>query len=355
MSDTISINSRTIGPGQPAYIIAELSANHHGEYARAEAVVRAAADAGADAIKLQTYTADSLTLDCDEPPFQIGEGTIWSGRTLYDLYSEAATPYDWHEPLRDLAHELGLDFFSTPFDEEATDFLDDLGVPAFKIASFELVHIPLLRHVATKGKPIILSTGMGTVEEIDEAVAAVGDAPLALLRTNSAYPAPPDQMNLRAMDTLAERYRVPIGLSDHTLGWTVAVAAIARGATIIEKHLTLSRDQPGPDSAFSMEPAEFQAMVQAIRTTEAALGSPEIRATEKEHASREFRRSIYTTAPIRAGEPFTRDNIKIIRPAGGLHPRCYEDLLGCTTTRDMKLGEPISTDILKLGYRECRR
>ncbi len=343
----ITIQGRRIGPGEPTYIIAELSANHHGQYERAEQIVRAASEAGADAVKLQTYTAETMTIDCDAPPFCVGPGTIWEGRSLYELYGEAHTPWDWHEPLMTLAKELGITMFSTPFDETAVELLEGLDVPAYKIASFELVHLPLIQRVAATGRPMILSTGMGTREEIDEAVATARDAgcnQLALLRCNSAYPAPPDAMDLRTIPAMAERYDVPVGLSDHTLGITVATTAAALGACIIEKHLTLSRDEPGPDSVFSLEPKEMKAMVRAVRDTEATLGAVRYGPSAAEQPSAIFRRSIFVVSDISAGDRFTQENLRVIRPGVGLHPRHLPEVLGRRAVCDLLRGTPLSWD-----------
>lgn len=343
----ITIQRRRIGPSEPTYIIAELSANHHGQYERAERIVRAASEAGADAVKLQTYTAETMTIDCDAAPFRIGPGTIWEGRLLHELYGEAHTPWDWHEPLMKLARELGITMFSTPFDETAVELLEGLDVPAYKIASFELVHLSLIRRVAATGRPMILSTGMGTREEIDEAVAAAREAgcdQLALLRCNSAYPAPPDAMDLRTIPAMAERYDVPVGLSDHTLGITAATAAAALGACIIEKHLTLSRDEPGPDSVFSLEPDEMKAMVTAVRETEATLGAVRYGPSAAEQPSTVFRRSVFVVSDVSAGDRFTEQNLRVIRPGAGLHPRHLPEVLGRRATRDLPRGTPLCWD-----------
>ncbi len=340
----IVINGRRIGPGQPAYVIAELSANHNGKLERALDIVRAAKDAGADAIKLQTYTPDTITLKSDSPLFRHGGEGLWANRDLYSLYQEAYTPWEWHAQLKALADEIGIDLFSTPFDHSAVEFLEGLHVPAYKIASFELVDIPLIQKVARTGKPLILSTGMGTLEEVAEAVKAfqtAGGKGLALLKCTSAYPSPPEAMNLRTMRDLHLRFNVPAGLSDHSMGHTVAVTAVALGASIVEKHFTLSRSDPGPDSAFSMEPAEFKAMVAAIRTAEAALGSIHYEPTTAEMESRRFRRSLFVTQDVKAGETFTNDNVRSVRPAGGLHPRHLPEVHGHRAVRDVAAGTPM--------------
>lgn len=348
---TLNIGGRPVGPGHPVYVIAELSANHHHDLERALKIVRAAADAGADAVKIQTYTADTMTIDSDRPPFRI-EGTLWDGRTLYDLYREAQLPWEWHAPLQRAATDAGLDFFSTPFDATAVEFLEGLDVPAYKIASFENVDLPLIRLVARTGKPVILSTGMATLDEVAEAVETfhqAGGRELALLKCTSAYPAPLGQMNLRAIGTLAETFGVAAGLSDHTLGTEAPAAAVALGATVIEKHLTLSRDEPGPDSAFSLEPDEFRAMVAAVRATEQMLGSPEICRTAKEEASATFRRSLFVVADVARGEPFSADNVRAIRPGGGLHTRHLGDVIGRTAAHDVERGTPLAWSLLGDG------
>lgn len=345
----IRIGNRLIGPGQPVYLVAEMSANHGQSLERAKDIIRAAKDAGADAIKLQTYTADTLTIDCNTPPFVVSGGLLWDGRTLYDLYREAYTPWEWHAPLKELAERLGLAFFSTPFDASAVDFLEDLDVPAYKIASFELVDLPLLKKVALTKKPIILSTGMATLGEIEEAVSTLrqhGCEELLLLKCNSAYPAPPEEMNLRTIPHLSEAFCAPVGLSDHTLGIAAAVTAVALGACLIEKHFTLSRSFPGPDSAFSLEPSEFKAMAEAIRIAEKALGTVHYSITPHEAASRVFRRSLFVVQDMKAGDPFTEANVRSIRPGHGLHPRYLGEILGRRASRNIPRGTPLQWDLL---------
>jgi pseudaminic acid synthase len=349
MSPTLTINGRTIGPGRPMYVVAELSANHGGDFARALALVEAAHEAGADAVKLQTYTADTLTLDSDHPAFRVGGGTLWDGRRLYDLYAEAHTPWEWQPKLKARADELGIDLFSSPFDATAVDFLEKMGVPAHKIASFEIVDLDLIRRAAATGKPVILSTGMASLDEIGEAVhtaRAGGGGGVALLKCTSAYPAPFDEMNLRAIPRLAEMFDVPVGLSDHTLGLAVPVAAVALGACILEKHLTLSRKVPGPDSAFSLEPPELRETVQAIRAAEQALGSPEHGVGAAEARSRTFRRSLWVVQNVKKGEPFTTANVRSIRPADGLAPRHLSEVLGRKAACDVARGTPLSWALL---------
>jgi N-acetylneuraminate synthase len=345
----LSIASRVIGLGRPAYVIAELSANHNQSFDEAVKLVHAAKEAGADAVKLQTYTADTITIRCDRPEFRIGGGTLWDGKTLHDLYGEAFTPWDWQPRLKRLANDLGLELFSTPFDATAVEFLEEMGVPAYKVASFELNDLPLIQRIAKTGKPMILSTGMATLAEIGEAVDAArhsGCTQLALLKCTSAYPAPPTEMHLRTIPHLAETFNVPTGLSDHTLGIAVPVAAVALGACIIEKHLTLSRKTPGPDSAFSLEPQEFKAMVEAIRTAEQALGRVHYGLSEKEAASRVFRRSLFVTRDMKAGEAFSADNIRSIRPGHGLPPKHLSEVLGRRAVRDIVKGTPLQWDLL---------
>lgn len=339
---------REIGQGRPPFLVAEMSANHGGDFDRALAVLRAAKEAGADAVKLQTYTADTLTIDADNDHFRI-KGTLWDGRTLYDLYQEAAMPWEWTSRLVAAGADLGLCVFSTPFDPTAVALLESLEVPVHKVASFELVDIPLLKKIGATGKPVIASTGMASLAEIDEAVTTLrgaGCTELVLLKCVSAYPASAEEMRLSAIPVLNEAFGCPVGLSDHTLGITVPVAATALGACLIEKHFTLSRDLPGPDSAFSLEPGEFAAMVRAVREAFAALGEPNFSPTAKEEASRVFRRSLFVVADVRAGETFTLDNVRSIRPGHGLHTRYLEMVLGRKATRDIPRGAPLSWDLV---------
>ena len=344
-SPRMMINHRCIGPGEPVYIIAEMSANHGQQYDEAVRIIQAAKDAGADAIKLQTYTPDTITIDSQNELFQVGVGTIWAGRTLYDLYREAYMPWEWQPKLKKVADDLGLDLFSTPFDETAVDFLEAMDVPVHKIASFEITDLNLLRKIAQTGKPIIMSTGMATLAEIEEAVQTIrsaGNAGISLLKCTSAYPAAAEEMNLRTIPHLAETFSVPAGLSDHTLGMAVPVAAVALGACVIEKHFTMSRDVQGPDSAFSLEPHEFRSMVDAVRTAEAALGRVSYGPSSTEMNCIIFRRSLFAVRDIKAGEPFTRENIRSIRPAQGLHTRHLEDVIGRHASRDIQRGTPLA-------------
>lgn len=342
------INLRKISQAAAVYIVAEMSANHHQDYDQAVKIIQVAKEAGADAVKLQTYTPDTITLDCHNDYFRI-KGTIWEGRNLYDLYQEAFTPWDWHPKLKAIADDLGLGLFSTPFDFTAVDFLEGMGVPAYKIASFELVDLPLIERVARTGKPLIMSTGMATLAEIDEAVRAAraaGAREIVLLKCTSAYPAAPAEMQLRTIPHLAAAFGLPVGLSDHTLGIAVPVAAVALGACLVEKHLTLSRSRPGPDSAFSLEPQEFKAMVAAIRVAEAALGEVRYELTEQETASRVFRRSLFVVADMRAGETFTTDNVRSIRPAHGLAPKYLLEVLGQKAAVAIKKGTPLKLSLV---------
>jgi pseudaminic acid synthase len=350
MENEIKILGRSIGPGHPVYIVAELSANHGQKFEQAAELIRQAHAAGADAVKLQTYTAETLTIDSDREWFRIGNTSLWAGRTLYDLYKEAFTPWEWQPKLKKIADELGLPLFSSPFDFSAVDFLESMNVPAYKIASFELVDLPLIKRVAVTGKPMIMSTGMATISEIDEAVStarAAGANELALLKCTSGYPARPEEMNLRTIPHLSATFNVPVGLSDHTLGVTVPVAAVSLGAAIVEKHFTLSRTDAGPDSAFSLEPAEFTAMVDAIRTTEQALGGVHYGATDHEFHNLRFRRSLFITRDVSAGTLLTVENLRSIRPATGLHPRHYEEVLGRRMAKDVEKGTPLTWDLIR--------
>jgi len=341
---------RRIGPGEPTFIVAEMSANHNRDFDRAVALVGAAAEAGADAIKLQTYAPDTLTLDCDNDWFRIkGEGP-WAGRRLYDLYAEAAMPWDWQPRLLEEARRLGLILYSTPFDETAVDFLESLDVPAYKIASFEVTHVPLLRKVGATGKPVFVSTGMATEEGIDQALDALraaGGGPVVLLKCTSAYPAPPEEANLRAMRYLAHRFERPVGLSDHTLGGAVAVAAVALGACVVEKHITLNREDGGPDAAFSMEPDEFADMVRSVRTVERALGEPRLECGSVEGQNRMFRQSLFVVADMKAGEEFTRQNMRVIRPGHGLTPASFDRVLGKRAAKAVSRGTPLTEDLIQ--------
>ena len=349
MTAAFAIAGRPVGPGHPPYIVAELSANHNGSLDHALAIVDAAADAGADAIKLQTYTADTMTIDHDGPDFRI-EGGLWDGRQLYELYREASTPWEWHAALFARGRARGLAVFSTPFDETAVDFLEKLDAPVHKIASFELIDLPLIAKIAATGKPAIMSTGMGSPAEIDEAVAAfraAGGRELMLLHCISGYPTPPDQANLRRMAVLRERHGCAIGLSDHTLGVEVAIASVALGAGLIEKHFTLRRSDGGPDGAFSLEPAELKALVDGARVAHAALGDGREARASVEGANRMFRRSLYAVKDIAAGEAFSRENVRIIRPGHGLPPKELTNVLGRVAARAIARGTRLDWSLVR--------
>jgi pseudaminic acid synthase len=349
MPDNVTLGGRVIGSGRPVYVIAEASANHHQNFDEAVKIIRAAKDANADAVKLQTYTADTITIASDRGEFRIGGGTLWDGRNLHDLYGEAYTPWEWQPRLKKEAEDLGMDLFSSAFDATAVDFLEKMAVPAHKVASCELVDIPLIQKMARTGKPLIMSTGMASVEEIEEALRSAREAgatQIALLKCTSAYPAPPEEMNLRTIPEMARRFGVPVGLSDHTMGIAAPVAAVALGACIIEKHLTLSRATPGPDSGFSLEPHEFKAMVEAVRSAEKALGEVHFGLSEKEQASRVFRRSLFVVEDVKCGETFTAVNVRSIRPGHGLHTRHLSEVLGKRAVRDIERGTPLSWDLV---------
>jgi len=343
-----AIAGREIGPEHPPLVIAELSGNHNGDIRRAMALIDAAARAGAEAVKLQTYTPDTITMDHDGPGFRL-EGGLWAGRTLYDLYGEAFTPYEWHAPLFAHARSLGLIVFSSPFDDTAVDLLESLDAPAYKIASFEAIDLPLIEKAAKTGKPLIISTGMTSPQEIAEAVAAAqsaGDGGVALLHCVSAYPARYEDANLRAIPRLAADYGCATGLSDHTPGTSTAVAAVALGACIIEKHFTLARADGGPDSAFSLEPDELKRLVDDCRHAWEALGHATLARAPDEDANRQFRRSLYVMRDVPAGAALTPADIRSIRPGFGLEPKCLPQVLGRPAARDLKRGEPLAWEMV---------
>ena len=346
----MKIGHREIGAGSAPFVIAEMSGNHNQSLERALDIVDAAAAAGAHALKIQTYTADTMTLSLAEGDFLITDSkSLWKGRNLHDLYAQAHTPWEWHEPIMARAHERGMLCFSTPFDETAVDFLEGLGVPAYKIASFENIHLPLIRRVAATGKPIIISTGMATVAEIDEAVRtarAGGCDDIVLLKCTSTYPATPENTNVRTIPHMRALFGCEVGLSDHTMGLGVAVAAIAHGATVIEKHFTLRRADGGVDSTFSLEPEEMRSLVIETERAWQSLGTVSYGPTAQEVPSLQFRRSIYVAEDIRAGEPFTSTNLRAIRPGFGLPPKYMDVLLGRHATRDLKKGTPLGWDAL---------
>ena len=342
----LKIKNREIGGDAPVYIIAEMSANHAGSIENAKQIIRAAKEAGADCVKLQTYTPDTLTIDCDNEYFRVSEGT-WDGENLYHLYEKAYTPWEWHKELKEEADKIGIDFFSTPFDKTSVDFLEELGVDFYKIASFEMVDIPLVEYVASKGKPIIMSTGMSDLGEIEDAVNAVrrqGNDQLVLLRCASAYPAITDQMNLKTMQNMSEVFHVPVGLSDHSMGSVGAIAAVALGAKVIEKHFCLDRGIENPDSSFSMNPEEFAQMVKDIRQAEKAIGSVSYGMTKQEESNVVFRRSIFCVKDIKKGEVLTEENVRVIRPGYGMKPKFYPEVLGRTALHDIKRGTPLKFD-----------
>lgn len=351
----INIGERTVGAGHPVYIIAELSANHNQQYELAVKTIKAAKAGGADAIKLQTYTPDSITLDSDLPYFRTRRDSPWAGQKLYDLYRKAYTPWEWHAPLKALAEELGLDFFSSPFDPAAVDLLEDLEVPVYKVASPEITDIPLIEYIASKGKPVIISTGIATEDDIRLAVATcrqAGNDQVALLKCTTAYPTPLEEVNLRAIPELASRFGVVAGLSDHTMEVAVPVAATALGACIIEKHFILDRSLGGVDSSFSLNKEEFAAMVQEVRKTERALGKADLTPSPRSRKGRRMARSLFAIAPIKAGETLSPENIRSIRPAAGLHPKFFKELLGKRAKVDIAPGTPLAWEILEVGQDE---
>ncbi len=345
----LTINNRKIGGDNPAYIVAEMSANHNHDFEKAAMIINAAKQAGADAVKLQTYTPDTITIDCDNEYFKI-KGTIWEGKTLYELYDEAFTPWEWYPKLKSIAADIGIDIFSSPFDSTAVDFLEDMNVPAYKVASFEIVDIGLLKKIASTRKPVIISTGMATDEEIKEAVKTVkqaGGGDIVLLKCTSAYPASPEAVNLKTIPHMAETYETFVGLSDHTLSIAVPVAAIVYGACIIEKHFILSRKHEGPDNSFSLEPDEFKQMTMAVREAEKAIGEVNYNLSESEKSNRVFRRSLFIVENVAAGEKLSNKNVRSIRPGHGLHPRYLEKILGKKTLRDVKKGTPLTWDCIQ--------
>lgn len=345
----LTIENRNIGENNAIFIIAELSANHNQDYDLAVKTIKEIKEAGADAVKLQTYTPDTITIDCDNDYFRINHGTLWDGKILYDLYKEAYTPWEWQPGLKKTAEELGLILFSSPFDKTAVDFLENMDVPAYKIASFEITDIPLIEYIASKGKPVIMSTGVATLTDINEAVGAcrrMGNHEIALLKCTSAYPAPLEEMNLKTIPDMSAKFDAVIGLSDHTSGISVPVASIALGARIIEKHFILDRKIGGPDAAFSLEPDEFREMVKSIREVESALGDVNYELTEKAKKNRKFARSLFVIKDIKAGETFTEENTRSIRPGNGMEPKYLNLVLGKTAKEDIKGGRPLKRELV---------
>lgn len=345
---TFKIDNIQIGESHPPYIIAELSANHNGSIQRAKDSIKAASENGASAVKIQSYTADTMTLDSDLDDFLI-KGGLWNGYKLYDLYKEAHTPFEWHEELFHFAKELNLTIFSSPFDETAVDLLEDLGTPAYKIASFELVDLPLIKYVARTKKPLLMSTGMATEMEISEAVSTArkeGSEEILLFHCISSYPAPIQEANLLQMLQLKEKYNVEVGLSDHTIGNTAAIAAVSLGASAIEKHFTLSRDEKGPDSSFSMEPMELSHLVSETNNAYKSLGTASFERPDIESENQIFRRSLYFVKKLKAGHIIKEGDIRRIRPGYGLLPKFYDEVIGATLTKDVNIGQPVGWDEL---------
>ncbi len=348
--DTINIGRKKIDQNESCFIIAELSCNHLQNFDLAVKTVHEIKKAGADCVKLQTINPASITIDSDKSDFMIGGGTLWDGKSLFELYSEIYTPWEWHEPLKKLTEELGMVFLSSPFDYEAVDFLHKLEVPAFKIASFEITDVPLIRYTAAKQKPMIISTGIARESDIQDAVDACkaeGNDQIILLKCTSAYPTPMDEVNLNSIPTIRSKFNCHVGLSDHTLGELVPIGAVALGAVIIEKHFILDRSLGGPDSAFSMEPHEFKKMVDSVRGMKAALGSKEIMLSTKVEKSRKFARSLFVVEDIREGELLTAKNIRSIRPGNGLAPKFLCEIIGKKAARNLERGTPLSKDMFK--------
>lgn len=349
MNKEIKIENHIISEYSPAFIVAEMSANHLMDFDRAVTIMQAAKDAGADAIKIQTYTPDTITLDCDDPCFQITQGTIWDGTTLHKLYETAYTPWEWQPKLKKIAEEMGLVFFSSPFDLSSVDFLEEMDVPVYKVASFEMNDIPMIKKIAKLGKPIIMATGIAYLSDIELALKTcreAGNENVILLKCCSAYPAPYEDINLKTIPSMRETFDCVVGLSDHTMGNAVAGAGVALGAKVVEKHLTLSRADGGADAVFSMEPHEFREMVDNIRMIEKAVGRVTYDLTEKQKKSREHSRSLFVAKDLKKGDVFTAENLRSVRPSCGLHTQYYEELLGRKISRDAKLGTPMSWDLV---------
>ncbi len=346
----MKIENFNINKDSKCFIIAELSANHGHDIEIAKKTIKAAKESGADAIKIQTYTADTITIDCDNEHFQIKQDTIWDGTTLYKLYQEAYTPWEWHKELKEYADSIGIIFFSSPFDKTAVDLLEEMDVPAYKVASFEITDIPLIEYIASKGKPVIMSTGIATLEDIEEAVNAckrMGNEDIILLKCTSAYPAKLEDANLNTIPDLKERFNVVSGLSDHTVDIEVPITAVALGAKVIEKHFILDRSIGGPDASFSLEPHQFKSMVKAVRKAERSMGIVDYELTEKKKKSREFSRSLFIVEDVKEGEILTEENVRSIRPGFGLHPKYYNEVLGKEFKSDYKKGTPLSLELIK--------
>ena len=349
MDKRIRIGKRYVGEGEKTFVVAEVSANHLQDYGRAEAIIKAAAQAGADAVKLQTYTPDTITLDCDNDYFQITQGTIWDGTTLHKLYEEAYTPWEWQPRLMEYANGLGLECFSSPFDATAVDFMKEMDMPAYKVASFEINDIPLIRKIAGLGKPVILATGIAYLEDMERALQVCkeeGNEQVVLLKCTSAYPSPYEEMNLKVIPNMAQVFDCITGLSDHSMGTAAAVASVALGAKMVEKHLTLSRADGGPDGAFSMEPDEFRKMVDEIRIVEKALGKVTYELSEKQKRSREDGRSLFVVKNMKEGEIFTEENVRSIRPAFGLHTMYLDEIMGKRARTDISKGTPLDWKLI---------
>lgn len=343
------IGNKEIGDNNPTFIIAELSANHMNDFDIAVKTIEAIAESGADAVKFQTFTPDTITLNCDNEYFHIKQGTVWDGQLLYDLYEDAYMPWDWQPKLKKIAEDLGLIVFSSPFDKTSVDFLEDMDVPAYKIASFEITDIPLIKYVAGKNKPIIISTGIAEKEDIELAIETClkeGNDKIAILKCTSSYPAPYEEINLKTINDMEKKFNTTIGLSDHTLGYEIAIAAVTLGAKIIEKHFILDKKLGGPDCEFSMEPQEFKKMVTAIRNTEKALGTVSYNLSDKTRKNREFSRSLFVVKDIKKGELITEKNVRSVRPGFGLHPKYLEEVLGKKAKKDLEKGTPFKRDFV---------
>ena len=344
------IGDKSIGGENPTFIIAELSANHMNDFDIAVRTIEAMAESGADAVKFQTFTPDTITIDCDNEYFQIKQGTVWDGQILQELYEDAYMPWDWQPKLKKVAEDLGLVVFSSPFDKTSVDFLEDMDVPAYKIASFEITDIPLIEYIASKGKPLIISTGIASLEDIELAVNAclnMGNDKIALLKCTSSYPAPLEEINLNTIPDIGDKFDVVVGLSDHTLGGEVSTAAVAIGANIIEKHFILDRNMGGPDCEFSMEPQEFKQMIDSIRNVEKALGKVSYELSDKMKANREFSRSLFVVRDIKKDEIITEENVRSIRPGFGLHPKYLKEIIGKKVNKDLKKGTPFKLEFIK--------